>query len=241
MTDVVISLRDGRERLLSPRQSMVFGRCSRDDIVGLDPDDVGISSRAGAITWTRNGWLVVNLSAKRPLFIEVPGNARYRLDCGRRFAVCEHTTDVVVEGRIRRHAITITTTSQAGDGAADHGELARQPPSPSPVTVTEVEELDLSPLDFVVLVALASNRLRRFPHRGEHPLTYEQIADLLGPGSTAVAVRRRIERVREALAGQGVYTDGPQARYDLTDFLLEHRIVRPSHLALLDQHRELHP
>lgn len=236
MSDVVISFRDGTERWLSPPQSVVFGRATSDNIVGLDASDKGISSRAGAVTWTRSGWQVVNLSTKRPLFVEVPGNARFRLDCAQRFAICDRSVDVVVEGRIRRHAITVTSPSLPAAG----GVLAErdEPVDRASEEETDLVELDVSRTDFLVLVAMVSPRLARFPHRGEHPLTYEAIARLLGPGFSATGVRRRIDRVREALAAGHVFIEGPQARYELTDHLLEHRIVRPSHLALLDRHQE---
>jgi hypothetical protein len=68
------------------------------------------------------------------------------------------------------------------------------------------------------LAALHSPRWRT--HRA-----YQEAADRLGPPWT------------KRLAGQGLYFEGPQANFDLADFLIAQRLLGPAHLSRLARRR----
>ena len=62
---------DGRQLEATGTRPLVFGRADRDDeVVGLDPVDMGISAVAGAVEFMWDVWWVHNRSAKRYLLIE---------------------------------------------------------------------------------------------------------------------------------------------------------------------------
>src|SRR5690242_4974566 len=78
---------DGAEFPLSDHP-FVFGRASLDGVVGLDPNDMGISAVAGSVEHAAGLWWVVNRSRKRRLLLELsPGTPPVQLGCGQRFAV----------------------------------------------------------------------------------------------------------------------------------------------------------
>jgi hypothetical protein len=48
----------------------VFGRADAEDVVGLNPNDMGISAEAGSVECDGALWWVVNRSRKRPLLLD---------------------------------------------------------------------------------------------------------------------------------------------------------------------------
>ncbi len=85
------------------------------------------------------------------------------------------------------------------------------------------------------LAALCAGYLRSFPHRREHPHTYEEAAGLLGGAPwSADRVRKSIERVKTRFATKGgVYFEGPQANYELAGHLISTGILSGEDLARL--------
>src|SRR5579862_8906429 len=98
----------GEQRFeLAPGEVLTFGRdpsCA----VCLDPDDLGISRLAGSIEQDAATWWVLNRSTVRPLEVVDEIGIRTVVAPGRRLAVFGPLT-VVVEGSVRRHALSVQT------------------------------------------------------------------------------------------------------------------------------------
>lgn len=50
-------------------------------------------------------------------------------------------------------------------------------------------------------------------------------------------MRKQIERLKQRLAGSGVYVEGPHANYDLADYLISNGIVTAADLSRLESQR----
>jgi hypothetical protein len=66
---------DGEEFALSENAAFVFRRADADGVVGLDPDDMGISAVAGSAEKVADLWWVMNRSRKRHLLLDLVGAA----------------------------------------------------------------------------------------------------------------------------------------------------------------------
>src|SRR5579862_1046816 len=168
-----------------------FGRDSTEDgIVGLDPRDMGISGRSGAIEYHHGVWWVTNLSAKRSLFLDVgAGSSIITLGPGQRHAIATSPLGVLVRGAILTHRIDIDIPADA---------LARRRQSELPTTGTILgDDLHLTIADRAALAAVFSPLLRSWPRRSGHPLTYQEAAELLGGAWTKTSVRKHLEKVKE--------------------------------------------
>lgn len=226
MGSVAAAVLIGEEEFgLSPDRPFVFGRGDADDILGLDPTDMGISAVAGSVESAWGLWWVVNRSAKRPLLLDdVGGGTPRRLGCGLRYAVCVSRLSVLIPGVIYTHRLEVVVPT--ADLARFHGTRS----SSGTVTGGEVR---LSERDRDVVVALLSGYLEDFPRRQARPRTYQQAAELLGPSWTKITVRKQIERLKLRLTAAGLYFDGPQANFDLADHLIGDGLLCPADLARL--------
>lgn len=213
------------EFLLSSERPFVFGRSDADGVVGLDESDMGISSVAGSVEWAWGLWWVVNRSRKRPLLIDQGGGgAPQRMDCGQRFAISVPRLTVLVPGAIYTHHLEVMVPVE---------HLARfDADRPSSGTIT-TGELRLSERDRDAVVALLSGYLEDFPRRQARPRSYQQAAELLGPPWTKVTVRKQVERLKERLARNGLYLEGPQANFELADHLISNGLLGPQDLKRL--------
>jgi hypothetical protein len=219
---------DGEEFALSENAAFVFGRSDADGVVGLDPDDMGISAVAGSVEKVADLWWVVNRSRKRRLLIDFGGGGNpLPLEIGQRFAVSSVRLIVLVPGAVFTHKIEVLVPDE---------ELARVKPGESSGTIFG-GEIRLSERDLDVLVALLGGYLEEFPRRSLRPRSYQEAADRLGPPWTKLTVRKQVERLRQRLAGQGFYFDGPQANFDLADFLIAQGLLGPAHLSRLARRR----
>lgn len=224
-----ILVRIGEEQFeAGPDRPFVFGRADQAGVVGLDPNDMGISATAGSIEFAWDLWWVVNRSRKRRLLLEVgPGLPPQRLDCGGRQPVMVSPLAILVPGAVYTHRIGVHLPEEAV-------AALRVETNTSSGTIT-VGELPLSDRDRAALVAMCCGYLRPFPRRDPHPLSYQSAADLLGPPWTSVRVRKQVERLKERLARAGLYFDGPHANDELAAHLIESGLIGVEHLALLPE------
>jgi hypothetical protein len=201
---------------VAPDTPFVFGRCDADGVVGLDPNDMGISAIAGSVESAWGVWWVINQSTKRPLQLEHPaGQGQLRIAPGHRHALTTDAVDIVVLGAIYTHVLQVALPEayvaelRGGVGRLTSGTLT-------------AEAVNLTERDRDALTALCAGYLEPFPHRREHPNTYEEAARLLGgPPWTGDKVRKATERVKERYAKrQSLYFEGAQANYELAAHLI---------------------
>ncbi len=213
------------EFVLSMDGPFVFGRAESEGVIGLDPNDMGISSEAGSVESDRGLWWVVNRSRKRPLLLDIGGGgALQRLESGHRHAInCPHLS-VLVPGVIYTHRLEVIVP-QEHLASFQHDR---------PPTGTITEEVQLTENERDVVVALVAGYLEDFPRRHLRPRTYQQAASALGPRWTKTTVRKQIERLKDRLAAHGLYFDGPQANYDLADYLVGQGVVTAADLSRLE-------
>ena len=214
---------------LAQDRPFVFGRADADGVVGLDPNDMGISAVAGSVEWAWGLWWVLNHSRKLRLLLDSGGGgAPQGLDCVQRRAVTTPRLSVLVPGVIYTHRLEVLVP------AAALGRVPDDRPSSGPIT----GDLRLTERERDVVVALLSGYLEDFPRRQSRPRTYQQVAELLGPPWTKTTVRKQVERLKERLAHSGVYFEGPQANYDLADHLIGNGLLTPADLERLRPHGE---
>jgi hypothetical protein len=145
---------------------------------------------------------------------------------GRRLAVVGEVT-VVVEGALKRHAITVT---------------AEAPPPPEeifdtgdPRPTATAAEVVINDLDRRALVSLFAGYLEPFPRYRPHPRSYADAAAALGwPRTTLV---KRIEYLRTRLTSAGVPNLlGETALQHLAEWALTTRVITREDLARLRSH-----
>jgi hypothetical protein len=197
-------------------------------VIGLDPQDMGISGRALAIEFDRGVWWLANLSAKRNLLLDPGyGSAMITLRPGQRHAIAVSPLGVLVPGAIFTHRLDIHVPN---DGLA----LRRPSELGASGTIT-AEDLHLTQSDRQALAGVFSPLLRAWPRRGAHPLSYQEAADLLGAGWTGTAVRKHVERVRQRLADSGTFFDGSHAKDDLGQYLIDNGVLTAADLSVVDR------
>jgi hypothetical protein len=195
-------------------------------VVGLDPQDMGISARALAVEFDQGVWWLANLSAKRNLLLDAGyGSAIITLRPGQRHAIAVSPLGVLVPGAIFTHRLDVHVpeTSLA----------VRRPGEYGASDTIAGEELHLTKSDRAALTAVYSPLLRSWPRRGAHPLSYQEAAHLLGTGWTGTAVRKHFERVRQRLAEGGTFFEGSHAKDDLGQYLLDNALLTAADLAVL--------
>ena len=108
-------VRVGREEFRATESNaFVFGRRDEIDVVGLDPKDMGISSRAGSVQFEMGLWWIINLSSKRFfLFEQAPESTPNRLGPGDRAVLTKPHSVVLVPGVVFTHRLEIRLSDQA--------------------------------------------------------------------------------------------------------------------------------
>jgi hypothetical protein len=214
-----------REFVASPGQPVLFGRADDDGIVGLEAADMGISAFAGSVEWD-GFWFIVNNSRKCKLLLD-QGDGAQPLDCGHRHAITVERLVVQVRGAIRMHEIVVTVLPE---------ELARVSLN-RPTSGTIVGGIILTDSERDAAVALFEGYLLPGSKHQAWPRSYAEAARRLGPPRTKDSVRRQIERLRQRLAGNGYYFEGPRANYELADHLIGSRVISREDLARLPVRR----
>jgi hypothetical protein len=218
---------DGEPFSMSRSSGFQFGRAPADDVIGLDPEDMGISARAGRLEWRWNVWWVVNLSTKRPLLVEPRrGSTPIVVACGERHAVTTERITILVPGAVFTHAIEMELP------AADRDALRQSASRSTSGTVSPLEP-DLSEIDLDVLTAICQGYLESFPRHDESPRSYAEAARVLGEGWTPLRVRKHVERIKARFAAVGVYVGGPRANHELAMYLTTNGMLTTEHLRRL--------
>jgi len=229
---VVVTRRDERHEI-EPGEVYTFGRsdtCS----ATLDPDDLGISRVAGSIEHEAGTWWVHNRSSVRPLTAIDDIGIRTVVAPGRRLAVVGEVT-VVVDGALRRHAITITSET-APPAKIATGDQATVENGGDPLQTMSAQAVVINDMDRKALVALFAGYLEPFPRYHPFPRSYAEAAAALGwPRSTLV---KRVEYIRTRLTSAGVPNLlGETALPHLAEWVLATGVLTRDDLGLLRRHR----
>lgn len=199
-------------------------------VVGLDPQDMGISARSLTIEFHGGVWWLVNLSSKRNLLLDPGyGSAMITLRPGQRHAIAVSPLGVLVPGAIFTHRLDVQVPIE--------GLALRRPSELGASGTMAAEELHLTDSDRRALAAVFAPLLRAWPRRGAHPQSYQEAADLLGGGWTATSVRKHVERVRQRMAASGMFFSGTHAKDDLGQYLLDNGLLTADDLAAIEQGR----
>lgn len=229
MAELVVEF-NGVRRTLSPTDTLTFGRdpsCS----ISFGRGDRAISRRMGMIHCWRGVWFITNLSGKRsfdicdahgfsvPLPISSDGAPSARAVDQPRLTIRVVGTDSDFE-LLLRPADVLT-------------KVAVNPPI-DPLS-TLAHQRRLTDNRRAALVAMARGYLRTGAYHDPNPLTYAEVASLLG--LSQATVMRRVQVVREQLIAEGV--SGLQvsdARRPLCEWLLSMRWIGPDDLEWLQPH-----
>jgi hypothetical protein len=182
-----------KQLMLHTSDVFTFGRASSCTCV-LDEMDRGISRIAGAVVWETGNWWVINRSSKRALHVVDPLGISVPLPISRsgwpppKRAVEPGGLRILVAGDIWTHEIRLAHAEPHLASSLVQPDTGQSTTGQTPI-LTEARRL--------VLVALVSGYLRPFPKYDPRPLTYSEIAKLVGlPRST---ITKRIEAVRDLL------------------------------------------
>ncbi|WP_117212543.1 FHA domain-containing protein [Allorhizocola rhizosphaerae] len=214
----------GRE-WVSDGTPIAFGR-SRECDICLDPEDTGISRRAGSVEFEHGTWWVRNCSDARPLSIVDDLGFRSVLAPGRRAAV-ETPVRVLVDcSQNRPHSLLIEPL----DVAAERDPKPAEHDSGDSTAIGQ--GVFISEADRLAMIALFAGYLEDPPRYDPHPKSYAAAAARLGwPRSTLV---KRIEYLRSRLDGAGVPNmTGWTALTNLAEYAISRRLITKEDLALL--------
>lgn len=206
---------------------LTFGRSPRTTLC-LDPADLGISRVAGSLEADAGVWWLVNKSTVRPLEVVDDVGIRTVLPPGRRLAVTAPIT-VIVEGAMRRHALTVDLPEEAQDSSSA-GPFSGPQVEGNPTRAAS--EVSITSADKLALVALFSGYLEPFPRYDPHPKSYAAAAARLHwPRTTLV---KRVEYMRTRLTNAGVPNLlGENALQHLAEWALATALISRADLALL--------
>jgi hypothetical protein len=215
----VTVVRVGQEEFRATESTpFVFGRDDQADVVGLDPNDMGISSLAGSVRFDVGLWWVINLSSKRHFLVEQqPDASPQRLGPGERTVLTKSHSVVLVPGVVFTHRLDI----RLPDEAVTSLQVSL---SPTSGTIT-FGDVVLSDRDRAVLATLFRGYLLAFPLHDPRPLTYQETAERLGAPWTRVTVRKQVERLKQRIAKSGLHLEGPRANDELADHLIANGLL----------------
>ncbi len=230
-SELVVSVR-GERHVVRPGETFTFGRAASCTIC-LDTLDKSISRIAGAMLFEHTTWWIVNRSETRTLSIVDSIGLSSPLPVAKsgwpasRRAVDPGGVSVIVTGSMRTHElrceVAMPLAAPTAFDAPSWSSTATQTP-----TITDARK--------EVLVALVSGYLLPYPRHDPRPLTYGEIAEMVGlPRST---VTKRVEAVRTQLRDHGVPgLDEDDARRALAEWLLSMRLIVASDLVWLEGRR----
>lgn len=219
---------DGVARTLGPDEVLIFGRDPSCRLV-IGPGDPTISRHTAQVRWQNGTWWVVNLSQKRALEVREPTGLTSGLPVSTpdrppsSRAIDQAELTVVVVGRDRDYEVVLRP---------EQAVIEVAPATRVDPLTTVAQRSELSDKRREVLVAMARGYLRTGAHHDPNPLTYKQIAEILG--LTPATVMRRIQTFRESLIDGGVPGLAvADARRPLCEWLLRMRWIGPDDLAWL--------
>jgi hypothetical protein len=229
MSDGEVTILVGGEKFVAtPPEPFIFGRADDGPIVGLDPDDMGISAEAGSVEFEFNVWWVINRSRKRPLLVENNAGApTARLDAGERNALTRAESIVLVPGAVSTHRLDIQLSPEAV------GSLRVETAQGGGTII--VGDVPLSEKDRDVLTALCCGYLRPFPRHDPRTLTYQQVAELLGAEWTPTTVRKQVERIKKRMRDSKLYFEGLRANDEMAEHLIANGILGRDDLSRLER------
>ena len=216
--------------VLEPGDQFTFGRdtcCT----VCLDLTDTGISRRAGSISHDGGIWRIFNRSTKRAIHVVGDAGITVPLPVATLSGPSSRAVDqtnlvVVVEGNVYQHAIYLSAPAVAA------------PPTISAPTNTEttVGGVKMTTGQREALVAMVSGYLRPFPRYHPHPLTYQEVAEILGIGRKAVIDRVAAFKAHllENVEVSGL-TGTDDARRPLAEWILFTRLIDADDLIWLEE------
>jgi len=214
---------DGIARTLTPPDTLTFGRDASCTLT-LGRDDPTISRLTGQVQFRNGTWWITNVSTKNALDLRDAAGFPAPLPVSRSDlppsvrAVDQERLTVFVAGRDRDYELVFRPE-----------QVPRHTPTAAPAdprsTVFPPRRLTDNRRE--VVVALARGYLRTGGHHNPNPLTYAQVATLLG--LTQATVQRRAQAVREQLTKDGVAgLQVGDARRALCEWLLRMRWIDPS-------------
>lgn len=211
---------DGVRRTLTPQDSLTFGR-DASCTVRLGRDDATISRRTGHIQHHEGAWWITNLSTKQPLTVREDSGLSTALPVSKEGfppssrAIDQDEVTVVIMGRDRDYELVLRPERA----------VPRVPVAGSSDPLTTISrDARLTDARREVLVTMARGYLRSGAHYDPNPLTYAQVAVLLG--LNRAAVMRRVQAVREMLVESGVPgLRVDDARRPLCEWLLRMRWI----------------
>ncbi|MEM1332029.1 MAG: hypothetical protein AAGG08_01105 [Actinomycetota bacterium] len=198
-----------------------FGRAddAPSGVIGLDPDDLGISRHAGTIHREHGRVLLTNRSATMNLTVERSATPPMVVRPGTEVLLTGPCA-IEVRGASFTHRITVEIPMSPG---------ATSIPIDQPLT--EVPSIRLTENDRRALAAVFEGYLRSGPRRFEAPRSYAEAGALLSlPAST---IRKRLERVRDKFAAVDVWFDGANAREQMIAHLVHNGLLDADDLDLL--------
>jgi hypothetical protein len=204
--------------------------------VAVGTDDTCVSRKHGTLTCDGKNWWLRNTG---DLPIELPDGEMLLGDKGprdndhMRLMKPGYTPLIISSSRRRSHLVEVLIVAS---GAASGGHDTAAPTKPP----TDIYEL--SPVERLVLTALAQRYLRHEPY--PQPVTYQQVADDLNHGGdkawTDRAVEQRVSATRKKLGIAGTSRDevgepiGTMLNHNLIQELLKTTTLMPQDLRLLD-------
>ena len=235
-SDLVVTVK-GVEHTLRPGEVFTFGRLPTCTCC-LDAVDKGISRIAGAIVFEHGAWWVANRSETRALHIVDAVGLSVPLPVSRpgwpaaRRAVEPAGLGILITGSVWTHELRCRLVEPHRHSTTVLKPAGSESTASFNPSITDRRK--------EVLVALVSGYLKPFPRYDPRPLTYAEIAEMLGLPRTAVV--KRIEAVRTQLKDAGVPgLEEDDARRPLSEWLLAMRIIVPTDLVWLQHQTAARP
>src|SRR3954447_2763055 len=222
---MIVSFGDRRWRV-APTDSLTFGRSS-ECTVCFDPDDSGVSRKAGEVQSVRGIWWVINRSRSRTLSVIDGLGLRKVLAPGQRLPVDEPVW-VVTDGNRGTHRLRLERPGHPGASADTSSEIS------TGVETAIGAQVVITDDDRDAMVALFAEYLEDPPRSDPRPKAYRAAAARLNvPRSTLV---KRIEYLRSRLDKAGVPNmTGFNALAGLAEYALARRLITKEDLVRFRQ------
>ncbi|HET9895040.1 MAG TPA: hypothetical protein VFQ44_08910 [Streptosporangiaceae bacterium] len=223
--------------VVQPRKyTLLFGRDPDEVHVAVGTDDTRVSRKHGTLTCDGTNWWLRNAGV---LPIELPDGEMLLGDKDpgdndhMRLMKPGYTPLIISSSRRRSHLVEVLIVASGTTSGGHYTIVETMPPQ---------DIYELSPVDRLMLTALAQRYLRHEPY--PQPVTYQQVADDLyhvdGKTRTDSAVEQRVSAIRKKLGIAGTSRDevgepiGTMLNHNLIRELLRTTTLMPQDLRLLD-------